>query len=349
MKRSYGTLTGNTTVTVSLSNDQDLLLVLTQGGTGSYTVTWSGVDKWFTPAGTAPTLKTAVGASDGIQVWRANGVNYALHLGDAGPAGSTGSTGAAGIAWRGAYNAATTYSINDAVYYSGSSYIALQASSTTNAQQPNLAPAYWSALTAGGGSGSAGETVDNFTRADNANISTGAPNGITYTTMASGTAAIASNLCHDTNTANAGVAFVASTTLTSSDHHCQVTVGAFTASGVKDVNCGAYCRLDGSATRNGYMAFLQVSAGPIWKVNLLKWVSGTPTTIATGTSIGRAPQASDTVKLVVSGTTITGYFNGAQNVTVTDSAITTGTHCGLHMNREDGTVDVSLSELRFGT
>src|SRR4051812_12217896 len=132
MKRSYGTLTGNTTITVSMSNDQDVALVLTQGGTGSYTVTWSGVTTWLTPAGSAPTLKTAVGASDMLLFSKVNGSVFGQHISEAGAAGSTGATGPAGVQWRGAWASGSSYSPRPPAGpspRSGAAYLALPAPS----------------------------------------------------------------------------------------------------------------------------------------------------------------------------------------------------------------------------
>ncbi len=79
--------------------------------------------------------------------------------GAAGPAGSPGSmgpagpAGASGLNYRGAYSTSTAYAMNDAVYYNGSSYIALAAS--TN-MQPDTSPASWSLLAQQGAQGPAG-------------------------------------------------------------------------------------------------------------------------------------------------------------------------------------------------
>lgn len=355
MKRSFGTLTGNTTITVSLSDNQDLQLLLIQGGTGSYTVTWSGVTKWFTPAGTAPTLQTAVGASDCIQAWRANGVTYAMHIGDAGAAGSAGSAGATGMTWRRTYNSASTYAINDAVYLNGSSYIALQASSSTNAQQPDLAPTYWTGLAAGasgsggGGSGGGGtETVDNFTRADSANISTGAPSGITYTAIAGTSLEILSNQLHDANSSGTAERYRCESVMTSTDHHAQVTLGLWTWTSGNSVQGGVACRYD-SAANTAYWAFIQPFNGATqFRISVSKVVAGTETILSSSTALSAAPVAGDILKLVVAGTNVTAYYNGVSKVALTgESSITTGVRTGVFMTRSAST-NVAFSELRFG-
>ena len=87
--------------------------------------------------------------------------------GPQGPKGDTGATGAQGpqgvpgvngtngigVNWRGAWSSGTTYLLNDAVFFGGSSYIAL--ASNTN-QQPDLSPAFWNALAQQGAQGPQG-------------------------------------------------------------------------------------------------------------------------------------------------------------------------------------------------
>ena len=70
------TLTAN--LTLSISNpaptgvDSHIVVVLRQGGSGSYTVTWPASVKWQSATGTntgsAPTLWTAVGAQDSVEL-----------------------------------------------------------------------------------------------------------------------------------------------------------------------------------------------------------------------------------------------------------------------------------------
>lgn len=76
------TLTANCTLTFSNPPDSGLdahwTLILRQGGTGSYTVTWPGTVAWQDPTdgttgGPAPTLWTAVGAQNVVQVSTVDG------------------------------------------------------------------------------------------------------------------------------------------------------------------------------------------------------------------------------------------------------------------------------------
>ena len=67
------TLTGSVTMTFSgASVGQTMTFMMTQGGTGSYTVTWPTM-RW--PGGTAPTLTTTVGKMDIITIFY-NGNQY---------------------------------------------------------------------------------------------------------------------------------------------------------------------------------------------------------------------------------------------------------------------------------
>lgn len=64
----------------------------------------------------------------------------------------TGAGEGSGLVWKGAYNPATTYQVFDVVYYSGSSYVAIQI--TTNHLPTD--EIYWSLVAAKGDTGAAG-------------------------------------------------------------------------------------------------------------------------------------------------------------------------------------------------
>lgn len=72
-----------------------------------------------------------------------------------GPAGATGATGAPGINYRGTWSSSSTYSINDAVSYNGSSYIALTSNSNVS---PTSNPSIWAVLAQQGATGATGAT-----------------------------------------------------------------------------------------------------------------------------------------------------------------------------------------------
>ena len=80
----------------------------------------------------------------------------------AGTAGTPGATGAqgprgpqgqAGVSYKGAWSASTGYVANDAVFYNGSSYLAL---ATSLASQPDVTPSAWALLAQGGATGATG-------------------------------------------------------------------------------------------------------------------------------------------------------------------------------------------------
>jgi len=77
-------------------------------------------------------------------------------IGPTGPQGPTGATGAAGagVVYRNAYDAATTYAVNDAVTFNGSTYISLQPANMGNS--PDTHPALWSVFAAAGATGITG-------------------------------------------------------------------------------------------------------------------------------------------------------------------------------------------------
>jgi hypothetical protein len=69
------TLTGNTTLAFPAvaSGPKTFTVLLKQGGSGSYTVTWPTM-KWV--SGSAPTLSTAVGTTDIIQIFTPDGSTF---------------------------------------------------------------------------------------------------------------------------------------------------------------------------------------------------------------------------------------------------------------------------------
>jgi microcystin-dependent protein len=71
-----------------------------------------------------------------------------------GDTGNTGATGAVGLIWRAAYNGATAYVVNDAVYYNGTAYICILAS-TGHLPTDNT---YWQILASKGDQGNTGAT-----------------------------------------------------------------------------------------------------------------------------------------------------------------------------------------------
>jgi hypothetical protein len=77
-------------------------------------------------------------------------------IGPQGPAGPTGPIGPQGLTWKQTWNAGTSYSLNDSVFFNGSSYISLADGNTGN--QPASSPSDWSLLTQQGSIGATGAT-----------------------------------------------------------------------------------------------------------------------------------------------------------------------------------------------
>lgn len=72
---NHVTLTANCTFTFPTAvSGHSFTLVLVQGGSGSYTVTWPGNVLWS--GGTTPTLTTAVGSVDILSFFCSDGVNW---------------------------------------------------------------------------------------------------------------------------------------------------------------------------------------------------------------------------------------------------------------------------------
>jgi uncharacterized protein (TIGR03437 family) len=112
----------------------------------------------------------------------ANGATGAT--GAAGPTGPTGPTGPQGLTWRGTWSAATSYALNDAVQFNGTSYISILASNLNH--EPDTSPTFWNTLAQIGTTGPAGPTgtagANGATGATGAVGSTGptGPQGLTW-------------------------------------------------------------------------------------------------------------------------------------------------------------------------
>jgi hypothetical protein len=148
--------------------------------------------------------------------------------------------------------------------------------------------------------------TDDFNRAD------GSP-GANWTAV-SGTWTIASN---QLSSGNAGGTIVirATTAMATNDNSAQVTIAATGA-----VSHGVFCRGNSTFTQG----YLWRNDGTSW--NLFSNVGGSFTSIG---SFAGAAVAGDVAKISAVGSTIKGWVNGVARVTVTDTAVTTGTSVGL--------------------
>lgn len=101
--------------------------------------------------------------------------------GPTGPAGADGNDGAKGLQWRGTYSSGTTYTLDDACSYNGSSYISLQANNLNH--QPDISGSYWELLASKGDTGATGAAgADGADGADGTDGATGAqgPAGLNW-------------------------------------------------------------------------------------------------------------------------------------------------------------------------
>lgn len=354
MKRQQYDVTQNSTVTVDLVDDQDLDLLLVTAGAGSYTVTFAGVDKWISTTGTAPAQPTAVGAAARWSFFQVDGVTYGEKATETGPAGSAGSTGPAGTTWRHTWASGTTYAANDLVYFNGSSFIALQASSSTDPQQPDLAPTYWEPLVSGGGPASSTTQYDDvFTRTGGyPAVLSGAGSPFTYTALVGATTSLevsAANVMH-VKTANVGSTVYkmrAEQDAASSDNWAQCQVASITVAASNIIRLSLCCRCDSAADTGFMVRFTSGTASTTGTFTFYRVVAGALTNITGSTALTIA--AGDIYKLGVVGTTLTFYKNGSQIGQVLNvSTITTGLRCGFELQRQGSGSEISLSDFQFG-
>nr|WP_119589197.1 hypothetical protein [Streptomyces scabiei] len=104
-------------------------------------------------------------------------------------------------------------------------------------------------------------------------------------------------------------------TMDSSDHSAQVTIAATVAA-----SQGVWCRGNSN-----------ISSGYLWRNDGSEWalfsvVGGSFTVIGTYTA---AAAPGDVAKVQAVGSTIKGYVNGIERVSVTDTSVTTGTSVGI--------------------
>lgn len=158
--------------------------------------------------------------------------------------------------------------------------------------------------------------VDDFNRAN------GAP-GANWVD-GSGLWTIVSNQL-SSGSAGGTVVIRAATAMATNDNSAQITIAATGA-----VSHGVWCRGNTSFT-----------SGYLWRNDGTSWVlfsnvGGSFTSLG---SFSAAAVAGDVAKVAAVGSTITGYVNGTARVTVTNTAVTTGTSVGLRAE--------STSVLRF--
>ncbi|MBB4985018.1 hypothetical protein [Streptomyces nymphaeiformis] len=149
--------------------------------------------------------------------------------------------------------------------------------------------------------------ADDFNRADNTDLGAG-------WVEVSGDWSIVSNQLSPGSTGGT-IILRAAGAMDSNDHSAQVTITATTAA-----SHGVWCR-GNSGISNGY---LWRNDGSEW--TLFSVVSSTFTAIG---SYAAAAAPGDVAKIQTVGSTIKGFVNGVQRVSVTDTAVASGTSVGL--------------------
>lgn len=148
---------------------------------------------------------------------------------------------------------------------------------------------------------------DDFNRADSTNLGAG-------WVEVSGDWSIISNQLSP-GTTGTTILLRAATAMATSDNYAQVTIAATTA-----VTQGVWCRGDATLT-SGYVIR---NNGTSW--DLFSVVSSTFTNIGTYSA---AASAGDTVKVQAVGSTIKAFINGVERISVTNTAVATGTTVGI--------------------
>jgi hypothetical protein len=155
---------------------------------------------------------------------------------------------------------------------------------------------------------------DDFSRSDSTNLGAG-------WVEVSGDWSIISNQLSPGTTGGTVIVRAASA-MASNDNFAQVTIAATTA-----VSHGVWCRGD-TTLNNGYAVR---NNGSSW--GLFSVVSGAFTSIG---SYAAAAAPGDVVKIQAVGSTIKVFVNGVQRISVTDTAVTTGTYVGVRSEANTG-------------
>ncbi len=158
----------------------------------------------------------------------------------------------------------------------------------------------------GGGSGGSSPLPDGFTDANSTSLTTHNSNWSVNGGFAINTNSVYSNNSNTTSLARwTGDTF-------NNNQYAQVTISAAQTSGLY---IGVAVRVQSGGELNAYGAYTDSSA-----VKIMKWISGTPTELYSGTAFGQG----DVLRLEISGTTLTLKQNGSTITTVTVSNFSSG-------------------------
>lgn len=127
-----------------------------------------------------------------------------------------------------------------------------------------------------------------------------------------------------TATGSCGASYKSSVVAFSSDQESEVTIG-FEAWAGQVVRGGPVVRMQGTGANQGdCYGFLGDDAVPNIRLYRIDDASGTLTYTQLGSSVAETPVAGDTLKVSAVGSTIKGYRNGVEKISVTDSTYTGG-------------------------
>ena len=179
---------------------------------------------------------------------------------------------------------------------------------------------------------------------DTANSTTLGPD-LSWTEV-TGNAGVTSNQAE--NYSAAAGRMKATTDLSTSDNYAQAVLKTPSGGSLYYVDCGVICRYSGSAgTDTGYLAWLDSNIGP--QDHIDKIVTGTRTTLADlNFPSGSGGTVDDVWKVSAVGSTIAFAVNGTQVLSVTDTAITTGTRCGFQLRHTSAANRAAIDNFEAG-
>jgi hypothetical protein len=165
--------------------------------------------------------------------------------------------------------------------------------------------------------------TDDFNRSDSSNL------GANWVEVSGDWSIISNQL----SSGNAGGTIIlrAAGAMATNDNFAQVTIAATAA-----VSHGVWCRGNSNITQG----YLWRNDGTSW--DLFSVVGGSFTVIGT---YAAAAVAGDVAKIQAVGSTIKGYVNGIQRVSVTNTAVTTGTSVGI---RAESTSSIRFDDFSAG-
>lgn len=168
---------------------------------------------------------------------------------------------------------------------------------------------------------------EDFTRADGDTIG----NVLSWTEVSGDFDTVSNQVQQQTLSSSPNRTARAESDLASTDHYAQVDVSNYdpdTTLSDAQHGCGAAVRVSSSA-HTAYHGYRWASTGGVnGNMRLYKVVSGTGTSLNM-TALGSGDGGSCTVKTTANGSTIQVARTGTTIISITDTAITTGTRCGL--------------------